>query len=92
MTRRGTALSRAALAALASALVGLALVTACSDGAQRASSERAEPTSSIGSIANTVEEALSQARGIFTAAPPFVVHDIESAVYVDTTVGRARNP
>ncbi len=50
----------------------------------------AVPTSSIGQPANTVEEALGQARSVFTSAPPFVVHDIESVVYVDTTVGRAR--
>lgn len=51
----------------------------------------AVPTSSIGQPANTVEEALGLARDRFTAAPPFVVHDIESVVHVDTTVGQARD-
>lgn len=90
MTKRRTLCSAGALAALAGVATGLALLVACSDSARPASSEPVAPTSSYGKPAKTLEDALSQARGRLEAGPPFA-DEIESAVYVETTVGRARD-
>ncbi len=58
--------------------------------ARTATSADARPTSAVGKITQTLQGALNQAREIFTSAPPYVVHDIESVSYADTTVGKVR--
>ncbi len=50
----------------------------------------ARPTSALGHTTHTLQGALNQAREIFTAAPPYVIHDIASVSYADTTIGKAR--
>lgn len=66
------------------------ILGACGSATQPASSIAPVPTSSIGTAASTIDEALGIAREVFTASPPYIVHQIDSLVYVETSVGRAR--
>jgi hypothetical protein len=89
MTSRRTLKSAGVLATLGVAAMGLAFLVGCSNAARPASSGSVAPTSSIGQPANTLQDALNQARNILEAGPPYVALDeVGSFVYVATTYGQ----
>lgn len=94
MTKRGALWPCDALAALALAALGAALV-GCSNAARPASSGSAVATSlsavatSTYGPANTLQDALTKVREYLEVGPPYVVlHDVGPVVYVETTYGQ----
>lgn len=92
MTRqRWLLLSATALGLAVAVAAAVLFLTFRSSETKPASSAPAVPTYPGADGAQTAEEALEVARRVFTTAPPYVVHEIESVDYVETTVGAARD-
>lgn len=91
MTRHSwVLLSATALALAAGVAFAVILLVARSSETVPASSAPPVPTRPGTDGAQTAEEALEVARDVFTTAPPYVTHEIESIEYVETTTGAAR--
>lgn len=79
-----------AIAVLTAIIVGVSIVLLRSTETSDVESQRGYPTSTAGKSAKTINDALNVSREFFTASPPFLVHEIESVSYVESSVGEAR--
>lgn len=78
-------------ALLASVLFAAATVVACSGRGSSAPLELAVPTSGFGLTSANINEAITEARALFSVSPPYRIHEIESMTYVVTSMGQVRS-